>query len=237
MLALSVLIDNRRLPVRKRPMTFSHSLIEKLAEKHLLKHDFYQAWNEGSLTRETLRTYGRQYFHHVDAFARYISATHSNCRSIEARQFLLENLNDEEKGSENHPELWKRFVEGLGETRENIEEEFLFPETRYLIDTFLKLSRSSYAEGLGALFAYEQQVPEISKTKIEGLKKHYDVTDSRALQFFEVHRQADVYHSEACAKLIDALSETEKYEAQRAALKAADALWGFLDGIRFRQAA
>ena len=27
---------------------------------------------------------------------------------------LLDNLIDEEKGSENHPELWMRFAEGMG---------------------------------------------------------------------------------------------------------------------------
>ncbi|GIS54804.1 hypothetical protein Ct9H90mP29_18460 [bacterium] len=30
---------------------------------------------------------------------------------------LLDNLIDEERGSENHPELWMRFAEGMGNSR------------------------------------------------------------------------------------------------------------------------
>ena len=55
-----------------------------------------------------------KYYAHVSNFPIYISATHSRCDDIKVRQLLLENLNDEEKGEENHPELWMRFAEGLG---------------------------------------------------------------------------------------------------------------------------
>ena len=38
------------------------------------------------------------------------------------RQLLLENLNEEEKGKENHPELWMRFAEGMGNSRNDVNE-------------------------------------------------------------------------------------------------------------------
>ena len=75
---------------------FSKALNEKLDEYHLLKHPFYQAWNEGKLTREVIKDYAEQYYQHVKAFPRYISATHSLCEDIEQRKVLLENLNEEE---------------------------------------------------------------------------------------------------------------------------------------------
>ncbi len=75
---------------------FSKELNTKLDEFHLLKHPFYQAWNEGKLSREIIKDYAEQYYHHVKAFPRYISATHSICEDIEQRKILLENLNDEE---------------------------------------------------------------------------------------------------------------------------------------------
>ncbi len=40
-----------------------------------------------------------------------------------------------------------------------VREQELNPETQALIDTFSKLSRRSYASGLGALYAYESQFP------------------------------------------------------------------------------
>ena len=88
-----------------------------IEEKHLLNHSFYKAWSAGELPKETIREYAAQYFQHVSLFPRYLSAIHSNCEDIKIRQLLLENLNEEEQGKENHPELWMRFAEGMGNTR------------------------------------------------------------------------------------------------------------------------
>ena len=41
---------------------------EKIASRSLLTHPFYQAWTQGSLTREALRSYTQQYYQHVAAF-------------------------------------------------------------------------------------------------------------------------------------------------------------------------
>ena len=72
---------------------FSKILGEKLDKYHLLKHPFYQVyWNEGKLNREIIKDYAEQYYQHVKAFPRYISATHSICEDIEKRRILLENL-------------------------------------------------------------------------------------------------------------------------------------------------
>jgi len=39
-----------------------------IAEKNLLKHPFYQDWQAGKLSRESLRLYAAQYYRHVEAF-------------------------------------------------------------------------------------------------------------------------------------------------------------------------
>ena len=74
---------------------FSKQLKAKLDEYHLLKHPFYKSWNEGKLTRKIIKDYAEQYYQHVKAFPRYISAAHSLCEDIEKRKILLENLQDE----------------------------------------------------------------------------------------------------------------------------------------------
>ncbi len=81
---------------------------------------------------------------------------------------------------------------------------------------------------MGALYAYERQIPEVSKSKIEGLKKHYSISDERSLQFFTVHMHADKWHSEEYANLIADLSEEEQEKAMQGAKKGAKLLWGFL---------
>ena len=98
---------------------FSKELNKKLDRYHLLTHPFYQVfWNEGKLTREIIKDYAEQYYQHVKAFPRYISATHSICDDIEKRKILLENLNDEENSSGDHPKLWKNFAAAMGHTIE-----------------------------------------------------------------------------------------------------------------------
>ena len=210
---------------------FSKRLNEQLDEYHLLKHPFYKAWNEGELTREVIKDYAEQYYQHVKAFPRYISATHSLCEDLDKRKILLENLQDEEKDGADHPKLWKNFAAAVGADITAIEtvekEEF----TAGMIENFFKHGRSSYAEGLASLYSYERQIPEIADTKIRGLKNHYGVSSEEGLEFFEVHKEADILHRKACEKLLDALSEEEQEKAEISALSTAKSLWGFLSGI------
>ena len=210
---------------------FSKELNKKLDEYHLLKHPFYKSWNEGKLTREIIKDYAEQYYQHVKAFPRYISATHSLCEDLEKRRILLENLQDEEKKGADHPTLWKNFALAIGADSKKIEEVKKYDFTKDLIDNFFKNGRSSYAEGLGSLYTYERQVPEIADTKIRGLKNHYGVNSKEGLEFFEVHKEADVYHREACEKLLDGLSKNEQEKAEKAALSTAKYLWNFLSGM------
>src|SRR3989442_8271471 len=85
-----------------------------IAARHLLRHPFYLAWTRGELSKDALADYARQYYHHVAAFPTYLSAVHAKCDDQATRKQLLFNLIDEEAGSPNHPELWKKFAEGLG---------------------------------------------------------------------------------------------------------------------------
>ena len=210
---------------------FSKNLNIKLDEYHLLKHPFYKSWNEGKLTREIIKDYAEQYYQHVKAFPRYISATHSLCEDIEKRKILLENLNDEENRNADHPKLWKNFALAMGADAEKIEEIKADQFTKDLIDNFFKNGRSSYAEGLASLYTYERQIPEIAETKIQGLKKYYGVNTKEGLEFFVAHKEADVHHRKECEKLLDGLSEEEQDKAEIAALSTAKYLWNFLSGI------
>jgi pyrroloquinoline-quinone synthase len=210
---------------------FSKQLNKKLDEYHLLKHPFYKSWNEGKLTRKIIKDYAEQYYQHVKAFPRYISATHSLCEDIEKRKILLENLQDEENQEKDHPKLWKNFAVAMGAKKEEIDSVKKEKFTKELIENFFKNGRASYAEGLASLYTYERQIPEIAETKIKGLKNHYGVTSKEGLEFFAVHKDADVYHRQACEKLLDGLSKDEQEKAEKSALSTAKYLWNFLTGM------
>jgi pyrroloquinoline-quinone synthase len=218
-------------------MTFSTELTEKISPLHLLRHPFYQAWMEGQLTREDLNRYSMQYAPHVKAFPRFVSAIHSQCENEKGRKLLLENLNDEEGtgGLKSHPELWRDFAAAFGADVDSLREGDIAPKSRELVETFFRFCRSSYEEGLGALYAYEHQVPAIAVAKIDGLKRFYGITESSAHAFFEVHQSADVHHSATCRELLDQLTPDQKQRAMRAAVEASQALWDFLTEVHGRE--
>ena len=125
----------------------------------------------------------------------------------------------------------KNFAIAMGSNGKKINSVKKEKFTTDMIDNFFKNGRSSYAEGLASLYTYERQIPEIAETKIRGLKNHYGVTSKEGLEFFEVHKAADIYHREACEKLLDDLSPDEQRKAEVSALSTAKYLWNFLSGI------
>ena len=208
----------------------------RIQERHLLKHPFYQAWNTGDLSLSALQEYSKQYYRQVEAFPTYVSAVHANCPVLPVRQQLLENLIEEERGADNHPELWLRFAEALGVNRNEVAAASPLPETQNLIDTFRTLTRDrSYLAGLVALLAYEAQVPEVAETKIDGLRRFYGINNEQGLSFFQVHLQADRFHSDTARQILrEHLTSAEADTLVPTCEQALDALWGMLDGVYAR---
>jgi pyrroloquinoline-quinone synthase len=215
-------------------LEFESNLREAVNEYAMLKHPFYMAWSEGKLSREVLAEYAKQYYAHVRAFPTYVSGVHSHCEDLGVRQELLENLIEEERGAENHPELWLRFAESLGATRDEVKTAELLPATNASVNSLRALTQSEdYREGLAALLAYESQIPEVAKTKREGLKDFYGIEDERAVSFFRVHESIDVLHQQVEMDILKAQCQTseEQSKAIAAGRAGAKALWDFLDGV------
>ena len=213
---------------------FLEKLDAIINERHLLQHPFYQMWNTGDLTHTMLREYAFEYYQQVHHFPTYVSATHSKCDDMEVRQMLLENLIEEEHGPNNHPELWRRFGDSLGISREEMMNRKYLPHTKQSVKILKDLaSRENPAEGLAALYAYESQIPEVCTTKIEGLKTRYNLDSEDALIFFTVHEEADIIHRNVTREGLVRLCTTDedKQAALDAAREAADALNLLLDGV------
>ena len=217
--------------------TCSQRIDAAVAARAMLAHPFYLAWTEGRLTRDDLRVYAAQYQPHVEAFPKAVARTYLACEDAAGRRLLAENLAEEEgvgEGRQPHAALWTQFAEGLGASREEVAGADLEPESRGLVDAFSALSTQSYAAGLGALYAYESQLPGVAGTKIDGLQRFYGIADEPTLRFFRVHEEADMAHAAVCRDLLDALPPVEAHEAEQAATALADALCGFLSGVERR---
>ncbi len=124
---------------------FVQQLDARIATYDLLCHPFYKAWSAGELTRDDLREYAKDYYHHVEAFPSYLAAFALRLEEGEARQAVLANMCDEKGDGQGgmdsvpHSELWLDFAEGMGSSR-NLEGHNPVPEVRELISHFHRVA-------------------------------------------------------------------------------------------------
>ena len=214
---------------------FFTALDARIAPFDLLTHPFYQAWSNGELTRDDLREYAAEYWHHVSAFPTYLSALHSRLDDSALRRTVLENLADEEglPSGLPHSDLWMDFATGMGASPEDVHARSLNQETAALIAHFRTAMLASPAAALAALYTYESRVPAIAATKADGLKKYYKA-DAAATRYFTLHQTADVLHAHVWREALSselAQHPERSEEALTAAERAAAALWSALDGV------
>ena len=225
---------------------FFEQLDARVAKYDLLCHPFYKAWAAGELTRDDLRAYAQDYYHHVEAFPSYLAAFALRLDEGELRSAVLANMCDE-KGVEGasasdsvaHSDLWLDFAEGMGSTRK-LSGHAPVPEIRQLAGHFQRAaSEASPEEALAAFYAYESQVPRVAQEKERGLREMYGAND-KTCSYFTLHATADIYHSRVwrnqLEKCVTANPETTE-AALDAAENAAKMLWRALDGIEARRTA
>lgn len=225
---------------------FFEQLEGRIARYDLLCHPFYRAWSAGKLTRDDLREYAQDYYHHVEAFPSYLAAFGLRLEDGELRRAVLANMCDE-KGVESQPgrdsvphsELWLDFAEGMGSSR-NLEWHHPVPEVRRLVQYFHWVANEGTPEeALAALYAYESQVPRIALEKERGLREMYGA-DDKTCGYFSLHATADVYHSRVWRTQLEKRITATPQAAEAsldAAENAARLLWQALDGIEARRMA
>ena len=64
----------------------------------LLCHPFYKAWSAGELTRQDLREYAEDYYHHVQAFPAYLAEVGIRLEESDLRRAVLANMIEEKGG-------------------------------------------------------------------------------------------------------------------------------------------
>ena len=223
---------------------FFQQLDARIAKYDLLCHPFYKAWSAGELTRDDLREYAKDYYHHVEAFPTYLAELAVRLDDSELRQAILENLADE-KGTRDasgearpHSELWMDFVEGMGAPRE-IRKHAPHPAVKRLTDFFHSTaSNGTPEESLAAFYVYESQVPRVAEEKARGLKEMYGVSE-KTYGYFTLHATADVFHADVWRQQLGKRLAENPQAAERALAageNAAKSLWEALDGIEERRA-
>ena len=202
--------------------TFQLELNKMLEQYSLLKHPFYQQWSAGTLSKEALCGYVKEYFHLVKAVPNMVEKIYEANPTAEMKS----NLEDEKS----HVALWENFAVGMGISKKELHEYAPSDNTVEAVNRLMSLMNNT-TEGSAAMYAYEADIPKISMSKIDGLKKFYGVTDSSTLEYFVEHETADIEHVKVWQAMMSNFNATQQTTALNSAEESLKAQNAVLDSV------
>ena len=207
-------------------------LIERIdyeIEKHsLLKHVFYQMWSEGKLTINHLQGYSKEYFQLVKVVPKFVENIFNVIADPSLKRAVGQNLKEESE----HIEPWIMFSTAIGVQRNDLASYKGDNETNMAVSTLSQLTERSLEEAVAAMYAYEKELPKISRSKIDGLKKFYGVQSNEATKYLEIHEEVDVRHSEVWKNILKTIPEEKQERALNAAISSLEAQNKLLDSVQ-----
>jgi pyrroloquinoline-quinone synthase len=197
--------------------------LEAVRERwNVLDHSFYRRWSAGELCRDELAAYAGEYRHAVVALADGLAAGASSAADPAVREQLRRHA-AEEAG---HIRLWERFAEAVGG---NCGRQPL-PETAACVEAWT--AGDDTLEHLVVAYAIESGQPAISRTKLEGIARHYGMEEGPATEYFSLHATRDHEHAAESRVLIEAaLPQADPERLLERAEEALRCNWKLLDGV------
>lgn len=207
-----------------------NSIVERIdseIEKHsLLKHPFYQMWSEGKLTVEHLQGYSKEYFQLVKAVPGIVeNIARSSDSSV--KPMVLANAVEEHE----HIELWTRFAKSVGVSGQELAQFEGAEKTDSAVSMLQNLSCLPVEQAAAAMYAYEAELPKISRSKIDGLCKFYGMSSDDATKYFREHEEADVRHAQLWRQVLGGADESTYEAVMQSAVKSLEAQNKLLDSI------
>ena len=204
-----VILTHQKLKLLEDDMSIQEKLDQKVDQYRILSHPFYEKWSEGKTPVEKLKRYAEEY-------GAFISLMPMGWKTLNDHHTVEEE--------EEHIELWEKFANSLG-TKIGVSK---INEIQSLIDSTNKLFNSPET-AIGALYAFEVQQPETATSKLDGLRKFYDLS-SEADEYFIEHTH-NHHEAEKLINLMESLSKEDQEKAIMACEEMSKALWDGLTGI------
>jgi pyrroloquinoline-quinone synthase len=204
--------------------------IDTEIEKHsLLKHPFYKMWSEGKLTIDHLQGYSREYFQLVKIVPKFVEsiAQAAGKPGKPDDDSITNNAREEAE----HVELWARFAMALGVSRNDLVSYGGSEKTNEAVGKLMGLAGLPFEEAVAAMYAYEMELPKISRSKIDGLKNLYGMDSEDATKYFEIHEEADVRHAQVWREILQRIPSEKHETVINAAIKSLQAQNMLLDSV------
>jgi pyrroloquinoline-quinone synthase len=184
------------------------SLIQRIdkmiEEQSLLKHKFYVMWSEGKLSMQSLNGYSKEYFQLVKAVPSFVDKVMQKSPS-ELQSKIASNRDEESE----HIEPWMKFASALGVSSSELQNYGGLDKTKQAVSN-LSCLMDSFEGGAAAMYALEQEIPKISLSKIDGLRKFYGLSEDDAIEYFRLHAEADIRHAALWRKILEKTSASKE---------------------------
>jgi pyrroloquinoline-quinone synthase len=202
----------------------------EIERSSLLKHKFYRLWSEGKLDMKQLKGYSLEYFQMVRAVPLLVENIMSCCtEDTSLKPALSENYKEELE----HVDLWAKFTGSLGIKSNELVDYISSDATNDAIKFLIGVTKKSLGQGAAAMYAYEKQLPEISRSKIDGLVHFYDMGNNskEGIEYFTVHEKVDVRHAALWKSIVENVSHDPPESLLQAAIDSLRAQNRLLDSV------
>jgi pyrroloquinoline-quinone synthase len=200
------------------------------------RHPFHRLMNQGLLTPPQLRCWVANRFHYQRHLPMKDAAILSNCPLAEVRRAWRQRLIDQDGLADGQGglEAWLRLAQAVGLSREEtLDERHVVPGSRFAVEAYVALARTSpwpvaVASSLTELFA-----PELMAERAAAFRQHYAWVPGWGLEYFEARLTQARRDAELGLELT--LAHCDTPALQRAAVAAlarkCDILWALLDAV------
>ena len=200
---------------------------QEVDKRSLLKHRFYRMWSNGELGIDHLQGYSLEYFQLVKVVPELVNNILLKMGESKLRSIVEESQKEEES----HVEPWIRFASSLGVKKKDLLNHVCDENTKEAVSSLVNLTRNSLDEAICAMYAYEMDLPNISKSKIEGLDKFYNLSSLDSRNYFEIHQEADVRHAAIWRNMIRKIPDHRYESCIDSAVKSLNAQNLLLDAV------
>jgi pyrroloquinoline-quinone synthase len=200
----------------------------EIEKQSLLKHPFYQMWSEGKLTADHLQGYIKEYFQLVITVPEFVR----NIQGLTNDSSLETELDHHFEEESDHIEAWMRFAISMGVSRDKLLNHAPTRKTTEAVLALNSLTKLSFEEAAAAMYGYEKELPKISTSKINGLKKYYGIVNSDTTNYFEIHEEADIRHARLWMNILKNVSSDDTESVFEAGVKSLSAQNKLLDSIQ-----
>jgi pyrroloquinoline-quinone synthase len=219
-----LLVQSEQEPGMQNPLNpdqLRTALENAIKGKSANKAPFSIAWASGKLSRDHLARWAENHFHYVGPFADYLACIYARMPDEyqEAKDFLLQNMYEEEIGGDRHTDLLIRFAEACGTTRARVMDPDNMTATTRGLQSWcyaVAMREDPIVAVAGLVVGLESQVPSIYRKQTPTLRNKYGFTDEE-VEFFDLHIVSDEIHGERGYQIV--LEHARTVELQQRCLK------------------